>query len=503
MNSLRRRLSAMPVLNRIRLITVVFGVLATVALTGQLDTSRPGPEVGVALAAMATIALTMVLTYARGQVLVVDPLLPLLVVVFGAAVQDPRATTGVCVGIVVAQSFYGSTRRAAVRAGLLVPVLPLAVRFNPNADFGALDPSVLSLIPIFMIFTLLIRVLKGSLESQVETSAREALLAATSRRLLGCTDLDEVRSIVTRAGGELVTRTPGLVVLTVVRHGVRARVLRAYGVAEDLVGLSVPIEAAARGAGESLDGLVGGRRHWRVIELDHDVLGAVHGDTCEDGDLLLLGLDRRIPESVIDAFSSLSAQMSMAETACRAHAELEHRAHHDELTAMPNRAVVFHRLAVSLEEAAARGVTAAVMVIDLDDFKTVNDTYGHGGGDALLVEIARRMVEVVGKDGMAARFGGDEFAVLMPSTDRSAATRLAHALRARLLEPVAMGNAAVTVGCSIGLALSDGERTATDLVRCADIAMYAAKAGGKNRVEDFSEERHGAIAEQRIAQPTA
>lgn len=496
MTYLRDRLSGLPVLDRIRLITLVFGVLSCVTLVGQIDTTLPELRVVLAVVAMLAITGLLVATWALGRITLLDPLLAPLAVLVGSTLLDPLAATGICVGIAITQALYGSTSSTAARLVLLIPILPLSIALYPHASYGWFSPRVVALMPTFMLFSLLLRVLKSSLEAQTEISAREALLASTSRRLLGCTDLDTVHQAMVGAGSALVRLTPGLVLLSLVRKGSRAKVLRAYGMPDDVVGKFLDIGPAARADKAELDKVFGGSRHWRSVELDHDTVGDV------DGDLLLLGLDRKITADLMDTVGTLSAQMSMAETACRAHAELQHRAHHDELTAMPNRAVLFHRLSQAVEEAHTTGTLAAVMVIDLDDFKTVNDTFGHAAGDDLLVEVARRMADVVGAAGMAARFGGDEFAVLIPRIESpDQVRRLGNDLLARLLEPVRLAQATVTVGSSIGLAFTEDGQTAGDLLRCADVAMYAAKAGGKNRVEIFSAARHGGMTDDRLTQP--
>ena len=296
------------------------------------------------------------------------------------------------------------------------------------------------------------------------------------------------------AAAELIAQTPGLVLAVTTCHGSGVTVLRGYGLAGDVAGTFLPIGAAAPLDKAALDAALGARRDWRSIELDQDPTGR------HDGDLLLVGLDRRIPDALLDSVRTLSAQTTMAESACHAHAELSHQAHHDELTAMPNRAVFFSRLSRTVE-AIQGGGRCAVMIIDLDDFKLVNDTLGHGAGDGLLVEIGRRMLEVIGEHGGAARLGGDEFAVLLPDLAHpELALDLAGQLRTRLLEAVELPAGSVTVGCSIGVAYGRPGCEAGDLMRQADIAMYAAKAGGKNRVEDFSEDRHGGIAHDRRMQ---
>ncbi|HSK97620.1 MAG TPA: bifunctional diguanylate cyclase/phosphodiesterase, partial [Euzebyales bacterium] len=123
---------------------------------------------------------------------------------------------------------------------------------------------------------------------------------------------------------------------------------------------------------------------------------------------------------------------------------------------------------------------------------------GHAAGDGLLVEIADRITRAAGSTGWPARLGGDEFAVLLTGlTDPAAADQAAERLREDMLQPVHLVEATVSVGASIGIAIAAPELTAGDLMRCADIAMYSAKAKGKNRVERFTPDRHGSIEQVR------
>ena len=166
----------------------------------------------------------------------------------------------------------------------------------------------------------------------------------------------------------------------------------------------------------------------------------------------------------------------------RREADERHRqALHDPLTGLPNRA----QLDDELREALARrgeGETVAVMLIDLDRFKEVNDTLGHHQGDVLLRKIAERITEVVDDGTLVARLGGDEFAVVSTTLrDRDAIQRLAEAIEHRLLEPFELADLIFEVGCSVGVALAprDGDEAAALLQR-ADVAMYAAKRGARS-----------------------
>src|SRR6266542_1475105 len=125
----------------------------------------------------------------------------------------------------------------------------------------------------------------------------------------------------------------------------------------------------------------------------------------------------------------------------------------------------------------------------------VNDVYAHAAGDELLVQVSRRLVEVAGGRGVPARFGGDEFALLLSGLGEAGeADELAERLRVPMLEPFRLARATVSVGASVGVAAATPALTAGDLVRCADVAIYAAKGKGRNRVERFDSAHRGDIA---------
>ncbi len=167
----------------------------------------------------------------------------------------------------------------------------------------------------------------------------------------------------------------------------------------------------------------------------------------------------------------------------RAEAALEHLALHDALTGLPNRTLFRDRLEHALAQADRRGQLVAVLFLDLDNFKVINDSLGHQSGDALLVEVAQRLRLCVRGGDTVARLGGDEFTILLEVIDDEAqadlvAERIGEALRT----PVRLGDRDVFVSASIGVALSDARRVEPEgLLRNADIAMYRSKAAGKAR----------------------
>lgn len=172
----------------------------------------------------------------------------------------------------------------------------------------------------------------------------------------------------------------------------------------------------------------------------------------------------------------------------QAQAALAHQASHDTLTGLPNRARAVELIGRALTRTTPSGARLAVLFIDLDGFKRVNDTLGHGAGDALLRVVATRLRTNVRAGDVACRLGGDEFVVLMYAlTDEAEAVRVADRLIAVLSDPVLLGDShLVTVGASVGVALSQrGAADADALLQEADAALYRAKQTGRGRVVVF------------------
>jgi diguanylate cyclase (GGDEF)-like protein len=162
---------------------------------------------------------------------------------------------------------------------------------------------------------------------------------------------------------------------------------------------------------------------------------------------------------------------------------LEYQAFHDFLTDLPNRALFADRLEHALARAGRRGDSGgsvAVLLVDLDDFKRVNDSLGHGVGDAVLTAVGERLRGCLRPTDTAARLGGDEFAALLQGADEEEATRVAQRISAALRAPTAIEGQRVAVGASVGVALSGAFCDSPgDLLRKADLALYRAKGKGK------------------------
>ncbi len=183
-------------------------------------------------------------------------------------------------------------------------------------------------------------------------------------------------------------------------------------------------------------------------------------------------VDRTPSPWALSSLRELADQATLTLENLRMAHELERLALHDPLTGLPNRRALSERLAIELASARRTRETVAFAIVDVDDFKRINDSRGHAGGDGALKRIAAAMRSATRETDFPARFGGDEFALVMPRTQHADATtvvqRLVDALRAAGLP------------CSVGVGFADGTGTAEELLSAADAAAYVVKARGKN-----------------------
>jgi diguanylate cyclase (GGDEF)-like protein len=498
-DGLRRRLPDGS-LARARLATVLFACVITCVQGSQIGSAAHGHVWHITSgAAIVSIVAFVIVAFWRRQTVWLEPILvPLLTVAAGSGLNDPINSTGLCIAVVVALSMYGTTWMWLVRSLGAVVALPVSVALSPLSGTVPIDwrsPTVMSILPQLLLISIVIRYMYVVLVRQEQSSARESVLALSGRRLLEISDVARARAIGDEALAELAGTSPGTVAAIAIERDGAAVVVAQAGLPAEVLGAVLPMAAVTEVAASSgsssdsrLDDLnrhAGNVEYWR---------GAVIAGKDFDR-FLLIGGTRAVPDGVFDAFVNLTNQVVLAEASCLSTAELTHQAHHDQLTNLPTRNLFFRELVAAIDAGVG---TVALLNIDLDDFKKVNDVHGHGAGDQLLVEVAKRLTETAGPKCVPARFGGDEFALLLPDAgDPAEAVRVAERVCLRLIEPVQLNAAVVSVGASIGVAIAEPGLTAGDLVRCADIAMYSAKARGKNRVERFTAERHGAIAHHR------
>ncbi|WP_436534491.1 putative bifunctional diguanylate cyclase/phosphodiesterase [Actinoplanes sp. HUAS TT8] len=260
-------------------------------------------------------------------------------------------------------------------------------------------------------------------------------------------------------------------------------VLSAYG-DESLV-----IEALMSGAhGYLVKGTSG-------VELAEAVKAAARGEARLAG-----SVTRPLVQRLVE---SLTTERGLRTAAEQAQDKLHHQAFHDPLTDLPNRAMFLDRAEAALARARTTGLPALVFLLDLDGFKTVNDSLGHLAGDQLLTIAAGRLAACVGEDHIVARLGGDEFAVLVEQAeDPGIAEDLAERMLAALQEQTWLEGRPLTIDTSIGVAESSGadDENALSLLRDADLAMYAAKNSGKARFARFEPPMRVAVMERAVVE---
>jgi diguanylate cyclase (GGDEF)-like protein/PAS domain S-box-containing protein len=198
-------------------------------------------------------------------------------------------------------------------------------------------------------------------------------------------------------------------------------------------------------------------------------------------------LDDQKGDSVIVALNDITERKRLEE-------HLEHQAFHDQLTGLANRALFRDRVTHALARAARHRRTPAILFLDLDDFKRVNDSLGHNAGDELLRAVAQRLDTCVRTSDSCARLGGDEFAILLEDAScLDDAIRLAERIVPLLRSAFRLKDGIAHVGVSIGIAVSEGNTTADELLRDADLAMYLSKSGGKGRFTVFEKSMHAEV----------
>ena len=415
-----------------------------------------------------------------------------LVVAAAALAPKPGLLIAYVMAMLWFRSMYGTTGGAFVRVGLLAAAMVVGAElwtFVPRHS-GSVDiVEIFAVIPTMLVTTVIGRKLAVVLAERETAAARDAIHAAAGARLLGVTDPDEILAIAWKTTAEVCAATPGLRALHVTSDGSRLEVNGHAGdfaampatLPSDVIGSPAPDGSAQPSSTTlpQLDTAAGGSCTWRCASLSGDGNGA----------WLVIGATAQVPQHAVDTLTGLVMQVILALRSSRAHRELTVQATMDSLTGLANRSTFNRALASALASSGGRSSNddTAVLFVDLDDFKDVNDILGHASGDELLREVASRLRAATRAQDLCARLGGDEFAVLMYRTKAETAVEVGHRIVRAVSAPASLDQGVAHVGASVGVAVCSGDTSPEQLVQHADVAMYAAKAAGKGRVQVFAD----------------
>ena len=472
----------------------LFAVLALVSLPVALIaplTASDGSMPVLAMASAVVLGLSWSLGYLRRSApLGMDVVDAVATLAFALACPQPAAALAFVFPALWFRSLYGSTVRSVVRCGLYVGALSASLplwQYLPwhaaGTDFGPLTVAL----PTLFLTVMVSRYLASSLQAREQSARRDAVHALMGSQLLGVIDAAEIREIFWTAIAGICAATPGLRVLKVVREG---KALRVDGATGGFAGIpaTLPISvlsvrradgAAGNDMANSpaeLDTAAGLPCAWACVPLPH-----VYNQ--QGGGWLLLGSPLKVPVEGVVAVASLANQVTLALRNLEVHQALTVQATLDSLTGLANRAAFNTALSAALNDESLPDTT--VLFVDLDDFKDVNDVFGHGAGDDLLREVAARLRRATRPQDLCARLGGDEFAVLLPGTGSASAAVIAQQIVQAVAATAHIDAGVAHVGASVGVATATGKTDLEQLIHRADVAMYAAKANGKARVQVF------------------
>lgn len=339
-------------------------------------------------------------------------------------------------------------------------------------------------------------------EAQLARMAeRQRTVAELGRRALEGEDLDSLMTAASRAAA-ITLGTEFSSVLELLPDQNRLVLRWAYGWPQGWVGRTVVPAGTESLAGRSLESAEPVVVHGLSAEMFPDSsplheLGVDSGVDVRIGDhgnpfgVLAVHTDkpRRFSTDDLHFMQSIAHVLAAAVGRRRAEEETRHRALHDDLTGLPNRALLIDRIEQALGRSERNGTRCAVMFCDVDQFKVVNDSLGHSAGDRLLVTVAARLTEVLRPGDTVARFGGDEFVIVCDNVvDERAAREIADRIADKIAEPLQVGDRELVLTTSIGIAFGAGRSTDADaLISDADAAMYHAKARGRARAEVFDD----------------
>ena len=446
-------------LARVRWLFLLFAVFATL---GQLPLllAHGAMPVGLRIAAVVLLGWLLwwwVLGYRRGGFPAAgEPVEVLCFMVAGTAIGDPYKAFGLLYAGVIFRALYGSRRRALVFIAAALAAFFGAFLLAPLLGGGGKLSQFAQQVPGVPVIGVLAHLIAAASSSQERASARERVLSRVGTSLAMAAGRQAICDQSVHAARELLDDLEGAwaAVATTDAHGL----------------------TIAAVAGDAPAGIVAGRRFSPAggpsmvlpLRTQEQVLGG-----------LVVATGEAVPREVEDALEVLASQVALGLANATLTEDLRHRAFYDALTGLANRVLLLDRTEHAIARARRDGHGIAVLLIDLDKFKQVNDTFGHAAGDRLLVAVAERLRACARAGDTPARLGGDEFALLLEAVDSPEdATGVAARLLDGLTAPVRFEDLELWPQASVGVAVWSGQADVDALLREADAAMYTAKRTG-------------------------
>lgn len=408
----------------------------------------------------------------------------LAVLLFATACPRPVIGLGIAFPAIWYRTLYGRTWHSAAYGLATCAGLATALdtwRLLPGHDAVLASSAVLGQVPVLLLTVVVVRHLAVGLFAREADQRRDAALAALGGQLLGVTDEREIMRRAWATAEAVCAATPGLRAAVLHTDGDVLRVVgSAGGFLRPLAALPgtlvppalAPDEVRPVEPSAALVLSSGIRGEWLCLPMPDS-----------PGSHMLLGAAPTVPREAVLAAQSMLNQVAQALRTSRAHQELETRALTDGLTGLANRSA----FSTALNEALARpGTESWVLFLDLDDFKVVNDSLGHLAGDRLLAHLGTQLTATLRRSDVCARLGGDEFALLLRGASEADARQIGQRVLELISTPVQLAEGLARIGASVGATRVPPGATETLVVHRADLAMYAAKAAGKNRVQFFS-----------------
>jgi diguanylate cyclase (GGDEF)-like protein len=443
----------------------LFNVVGTVPRTMAAAQTTAGQRL-VAAVAVLFIAVWWIVGYRRRGLPVWGlPLEGLALAAVGVAQHDYVATLGMLFSTMSYRGLFGTWRHVLA---FVVTAYAGSVTAVLLVDAGHLGPFLVQSagVPALAVFTALVAL---STRRQEAASARERVFAQVGTTLATTADTEVIYRTAAEAAHEITGGVPGG--------------WAAISVAGDEPGRQQVVVLAGAAPAELAGALIDPAAVAGCLAVP--LATEKHGY----GTLLVHGSPAELKESG-NSLRALAGQTVLGLVNADHAANLRHQAFHDALTGLANRTLLHDHLEQAVARA-RRGSPLAVLLIDLDGFKGVNDTYGHATGDFLLVNVAQRLRDAIRGSDTAARLGGDEFAVVLDGMDASGdALDVAERILAAVQATLSAGGVDIAPRASIGVAIFDGHPSAAALLHEADTAMYAAKNAGKGCVGHLDAQGH-------------